>query len=118
MGGYDDVSQGRARWVASAAVPAGSGSGGLNNMQQPEYDGWSVGAPAEPQQVPHPRTGTGLAVGATVSPDVAPSEAPASGASDAAARRVSRETEDPPLAQEAERAVKILNPRGEDMPRP
>jgi chromosome partitioning protein len=32
---------------------------------------------------------------------------------------VSRETEDPPLAQEAERAVKILNPSGEiTMPRP
>jgi chromosome partitioning protein len=32
---------------------------------------------------------------------------------------VSRETEDPPLAQEAERAVKVLNPSGEiTMPRP
>ncbi|HZD97221.1 MAG TPA: ParA family protein, partial [Micromonosporaceae bacterium] len=32
---------------------------------------------------------------------------------------VSRETEDPPLAQEARRAVEILNPSGEiTMPRP
>jgi chromosome partitioning protein len=32
---------------------------------------------------------------------------------------VSRETEDPPLAQEAKRAVEILNPSGEiTMPRP
>jgi chromosome partitioning protein len=31
---------------------------------------------------------------------------------------VSRETDDPPLAQEAQRAVAILNPSGEVMPRP
>ncbi|MBT8224779.1 MAG: ParA family protein [Dactylosporangium sp.] len=37
----------------------------------------------------------------------------------ARSREVSRETEDPPLAQEAKRAVQILNPSGEvTMPRP
>ena len=113
-------------------------------------------APSGPQPVPHPRTGTGFAVGPTMPiPAVPPPEAPSDGveapkgAPEAApvtdqaegsrstpsprphsidlpapeavppAGDVSRETEDPPLAQEAKRAVEILNPSGEiRMPRP
>ncbi|MEN3309130.1 MAG: chromosome partitioning protein [Micromonosporaceae bacterium] len=128
IGGYDDLGMSRARWVASAAVPAGPGSSGLN---QP------VEAPADTQPVPHPRTGSGFAVGPTVGiPAVTPPEpSPGSAAPVLPAPvapvvpavpevvvpevPVSRETEDPPLAQEAERAVRILNPSGEiTMPRP
>ncbi|GIH13216.1 ParA family protein [Rugosimonospora africana] len=93
---------------------------------EPEYDGWAVGAAAEQQTASRSRPGSGYegepAAGA---PAVVPS--PRAEASDGALAAsppepeadVSRETEDPPLAQEAERAVKVLNPSGEiTMPRP
>jgi chromosome partitioning protein len=138
MGGYDDFGTDGRRWVASAAVPVNSGSTGLNNVQQPEYDGWSVGSSTDPKQVPPPRPGTGIvagtaeASGAPVSGAAAapvpsvPTPAPPTPAQPGPGEEprvveiaVSRETEDPPLAQEAERAVKILNPSGEvTMPRP
>ena len=123
------------------------------SASQSGFDSWSV-AP-DPQAVPHPRTGTGFAVGPTMPiPAVPPEGEPipilpeiaSYSAQDGAAgqtRRaapsprphvtagipeaseimadadVSRETEDPPLAQEAKRAVEILNPSGEiTMPRP
>ena len=120
-----------------------------------DYDDWSSGIPSEPQPVPHPRTGTGFAVGPTIPIPTVPSPQgqvpvgpmgesysgegatveetqraapsprphpmtsfPEAGAA-VADGDVSRETEDPPLAQEAKRAVEILNPSGEiTMPRP
>jgi chromosome partitioning protein len=130
-----------------------SGSYDNYGVSQPGYEGWSI--PSDPQAVPHPRTGTGFAVGPTMSiPAVPPMgdqfralpEIAAYSAEDGAAGRtqraapsprpqspagipeaagvtadpdVSRETEDPPLAQEAKRAVEILNPSGViTMPRP
>jgi chromosome partitioning protein len=135
-----------------------SGSYDSYRLSQPESDGWPV--PSDPQAVPHPRTGTGFAVGPTLpipavpqgmdqSPALPPGEphpgtpysaedtATADGRRSAPSPRphvstdapevaavvadvgVSRETEDPPLAQEAKRAVEILNPSGEiTMPRP
>jgi chromosome partitioning protein len=134
-----------------------SGSYDNYGVSQPGYEGWSV--PFDPQAVPHPRTGTGFAVGETMPipavmavpeldreqiptlPEIAsysaedgaagqaqratpsprphtPADVPDTGGVVAAAD-VSRETEDPPLAQEAKRAVEILNPSGEiTMPRP
>ncbi len=85
-----------------------------------------------------PHTGTGFAVGPTVAIPAVPTDSravavdadghptrvppaprpyPPAGYNEPA--NVSRETDDPPLAQEAERAVKVLNPGGEiTMPRP
>jgi chromosome partitioning protein len=132
-------------------------SGSYDNfgVGRPEYEGWPAAIPSEPQTVPHPRTGTGFAVGPTMhipavptpyepSPvnvvgesysgedgtvdqnrRAAPSPRPHPTTSFPEAGAavvdgdVSRETEDPPLAQEAKRAVEILNPSGEiTMPRP
>jgi chromosome partitioning protein len=109
IGGHDDLSS-HTRWVASAAVPVSPGAGGLSPTA------------AEAQPVPHPRTGTGFAVGPTVSiPAVAPvdPETPVSRETESSPVAGDPVTEDPPLAQEAERAVRILNPSGEvTMPRP
>ncbi len=130
-----------------------SGSYDSYRLSQPRYDGWPVHS--DPQAVPHPRTGTGFAVGptmpipavpqaveqfpamtagesssaedttATSNPRTAPSPRPhpPTGLPETGGAMadvgVSRETEDPPLAQEAKRAVEILNPSGEiTMPRP
>jgi len=129
-----------------------SGSYDNYGVNQSGFESWSV--PSDPQAVPHPRTGTGFAVGPTMPIPAVPStgdhhsavpEVASYSAEDGAAgqaRRpnpsprpqvpasiipeatevvadVSRETEDPPLAQEAKRAVEILNPSGEiTMPRP
>ena len=147
-----------------------SGSYDSYRLSQPGPNGWPV--PSDPQAVPHPRTGTGFAVGPTIpipavsqamdqSPALSPGEPHSGGsysAGDIASAEetvsagdrvsakytasadgrmspaprphapagtpekevvVSRETEDPPLAQEAKRAVEILNPSGEiTMPRP
>src|SRR5436305_5599318 len=113
------------------------------SASQPGYESWSVAS--DPQAVPHPRTGTGFAVGPTMSIPAVPSggdpipilpEVASYSAQDGTAGQtqratpyprphvtagipeaseimvdadVSRETEDPPLAQEAKRAVEILN---------
>src|SRR5207244_5470690 len=41
-----------------------SGSYDSYRLSQPGYGGWPV--PSDPQAVPHPRTGTGFAVGPTI----------------------------------------------------
>src|SRR5690242_57229 len=114
----------------------GAGAVSRGQMSGP---GPRQGTPSSGQPVP-PHTGTGFAVGPTVATPAVnqPSQAAAAGGPDGHADAtsvpppqayppagysepgdVSRETEDPPLAQEAERAVKVLNPSGEiTMPRP
>jgi len=84
--------------------PAGTVYGrtvaGANPSAAPEPEPKPNGGPATSHPIAIPETGpeTGVAVTDT---------------------HVSRETEDPPLAQEAKRAVEILNPSGEiTMPRP
>ena len=110
---------------------SGSFSAHGSGSTEPEYDGWAVGAAAAESTasrsggdgrfgngspVPAPRTGPVPGDGTAARTE---SEKPTLTERTDSVRDVSRETEDPPLAQEAERAVRVLNPSGEvTMPRP
>ncbi len=123
----EDAGRGLGNWVPGAGA-----------VSRDQMSGNPTARPAAEPVEPH--TGTGFAVGPTVAmPAVpepravaeqagseshptrvppAPRPYPPAGYTEPAAN-VSRETDDPPLAQEAERAVKVLNPGGEiTMPRP
>lgn len=140
LGSYDELGVGGTQRTAGSAVPAAPGSSGLNPVRQPGYSDWSD---VYPGTAPKPRKDPGYAVEPAATPPVvkrSPARPRGRAASADRAPRVpgtpvaeqsiaasaavpqqpvSRETEDPPLAQEAERAVRILNPSGEiTMPRP